>query len=335
MKKVLIVTGGAGFIGSAFVREALDRDYRIIVLDKLTYAGILSNLEGLDLDFIKGDIQNFELVSQLLKRNLPVGLVNFAAESHVDNSISGPRLFVETNVLGTFSLLEAVRASLPSLPKNFRFLHVSTDEVYGDLDLDDPAFDETTSYDPHSPYSATKAASDHLVRAWAHTYGLPVILTNCSNNYGPRQYPEKLIPRLLDLALAGKKLPIYGSGENIRDWIYVQDHVKGILLALEKGRLGQSYCFGGESERTNIGVVRSLCRFLDEKRPIENNYEDQIELVSDRLGHDRRYAINGTKAKVELGYENSIGTFEQGLSTTIDWYLENTKWLAEAKERQK
>ncbi len=338
----MLVTGGAGFIGSNFVALALREGYSVIVLDKLTYAGHRENLEEFqsnpDFKFVQGDISDGALVSKLLKENQVGWVVNFAAESHVDKSITGPRTFLETNVLGTYELLQASLGYWKSLNEEmrgaFRFLHVSTDEVFGSLDLGDPAFTEETTYKPNSPYSASKAASDHLVRAWNHTYGLPTLQTNCSNNYGPKQFTEKFIPHLIFRALQGEKLPVYGKGENIRDWIHVRDHCRGVLLALEKGWVGESYCFGGNSEVKNIDLALMLCKILDKKRPrAHGKYADLIEFVSDRPGHDLRYAIDDSKAKKDLGYERSVSDFESGLEETVEWYLKNTNWAKRVTEK--
>ena len=333
--QTIIATGIAGFIGSSFPR-LIPQGYRIVALDKLTYAGHLENLKGIPsevLEFVQGDIGDKELMTALLSKHRPVAVVNFAAESHVDNSISGPGAFIQTNIVGVFNLLEATRAYWSTLPAeekaDFRFLQVSTDEVFGALEPNDPKFCETTPYSPRSPYSASKAASDHLVNAWYHTYGLPIILTNCSNNYGPRQFPEKLIPRMILNALDEKRLPVYGQGLNIRDWIHVEDHCRGIWAALLKGRPGESYCFGGNSERRNIDVVQRLCDLLDAKRPRKNgqSYRELITYVTDRAGHDFRYAIDDSKAQRELGYSRNYQNFEDGLAATVNWYLENTEWI--------
>lgn len=340
----ILVTGGAGFIGSAFVREALKKDYKVFILDALTYAGNLGNIQDIlspsNCEFIHGRIEDYELVSQLLRKNNITSIAHFAAESHVDNSINGPLAFMQTNFMGTFYLLEACRNYFESLTpenkKEFRFLHVSTDEVFGALGPEGK-FTEETPYSPNSPYSASKAASDHLVRAWFHTYGLPTITTNCSNNYGPRQYPEKLIPRIITQALRGQHLPVYGKGLNIRDWIQVEDHSRGVLLALEKGKLGETYALGGNSERTNIQVVQSICAILDEVKPRENGrkYSELIEFVTDRKGHDFRYAIDDSKAQKELGFFREFSTFELGLRKTVKWYLENRAWLEAVEAKSK
>lgn len=340
MKKTLIVTGAAGFIGSAFLRLAIAKEYRCIIVDKLTYAGRLENIQDCLnnplVSFEKVDICDFEKIQKIFSTYQPTGVVHFAAESHVDNSISGPRVFMETNILGTFNLLEASRAYFSGLPdsdkKQFRFLHVSTDEVFGELG-EVGKFSEVTPYHPHSPYSASKAASDHIVRAWHRTYKLPTIITNCSNNYGPRQFPEKLIPKTILNALAGENLTIYGKGLNVRDWIHVDDHSNGVLLAFEKGQPGETYCLGGNSERKNIDVVKSICAVLDKKKPRadKKSYAEQITFVADRPGHDARYAIDDTFAQKELGFDREYKAFEQGLESTIDWYLQNSDWVKAIK----
>ena len=321
---MILVTGGAGFIGSNFVLSTLkERDEPIVNLDKLTYAGSLRNLERLRGDprhvFVQGDICDRELVRGLLKKYSPRAIVHFAAESHVDRSISGPAQFIQTNVTGTFSLLEEARA----FSREMRFLHVSTDEVYGSLGPDDPAFAETNPYAPNSPYAASKAASDHLVRAYHHTYGLPVITTNCSNNYGPRQFPEKLIPLTISNALAGKPLPVYGDGRNVRDWLYVEDHCEAVRLVLEGGRVGETYNIGGGCEKQNIDVVKTICSLLDELKPRKGGaHAELITYVQDRPGHDRRYAMDASKIARELGWRPRE-SFESGLAKTVRWYLEN------------
>lgn len=334
---MILVTGGAGFIGGNFVLDWMTNPDAegILNLDKLTYAGNLSTLKSLDNDnrhiFIQGDIGDYQLVLSLLKKYQIRSVVNFAAESHVDRSIHGPGDFIQTNVLGTFNLLEAVRAywsALPELEKScFRFLHVSTDEVYGSLSPSDPAFSETNPYEPNSPYSASKAASDHLVRAWYHTYGLPVLTTNCSNNYGPYHFPEKLIPLVILNALAGMPLPIYGDGEQIRDWLYVKDHCSAIRRVLEAGRLGEIYNVGGWNEKPNLEVVHTICSILDGLCPKADgsSYATQITYVKDRPGHDRRYAIDATKLERELGWKPAE-TFETGILKTVQWYLDNQEW---------
>ena len=334
---MILVTGGAGFIGGNFVLDCLANPSveGIVNLDKLTYAGNLSTLKSLDADprhiFIRGDIGDYDLVLKLLKENKVRAIVNFAAESHVDRSIHGPGDFIQTNVLGTFNLLEATRAYWSELPVDqkecFRFLHVSTDEVYGSLSTTDPAFTEENTYEPNSPYSASKAASDHLVRAWHHTYGLPVLTTNCSNNYGPYHFPEKLIPLVILNALAGKPLPIYGDGQQIRDWLYVKDHCSAIRRVLEAGKLGETYNIGGWNEKPNLDVVHTICSILDGLRPkASGKYADQITYVTDRPGHDRRYAIDATKLERELGWKPAE-TFESGIKKTVQWYLDNNEWI--------
>jgi dTDP-glucose 4,6-dehydratase len=327
---MLLVTGGAGFIGSNFVLSTLAATGEAIVnLDKLTYAGDLRNLDSLAGDarhiFVKGDICDRVLLRKLLADHQPRAIVHFAAESHVDRSIEGPGEFIQTNVVGTFCLLEEARAYWGSRAggekERFRFLHVSTDEVYGSLAADAPAFTETHSYEPNSPYAASKAASDHLVRAYHHTYGVPVLTTNCSNNYGPRQFPEKLIPLMITNALDGKPLPVYGDGLNVRDWLYVEDHCDAVRLVLDKGRPGETYNIGGRSEKKNIDLVRTLCKLLDTARPRSSgSHADLIAMVKDRPGHDRRYAIDASKIERELGWRPSE-SFETGLRKTIDWYL--------------
>ncbi len=334
---MILVTGGAGFIGGNFVLDWLSDPSRegIVNLDKLTYAGNLDTLSSLADDprhvFIQGDIADYALVLNLLKKHTIRAVINFAAESHVDRSIHGPSDFIQTNILGTFQLLEAIRAywsELKSPDKEaFRFLHISTDEVYGSLGPSEAAFSELNAYEPNSPYSASKAASDHLVRAWHHTYGLPVITTNCSNNYGPYHFPEKLIPLCILNALAGKSLPIYGDGQQIRDWLYVKDHCFAIQQVLEAGRLGQTYNVGGWNEKPNLAVVQTICTILDELRPKDNgSYADQIIFIKDRPGHDRRYAIDATKIESELGWRPAE-TFESGIRKTIQWYLNNSEWV--------
>lgn len=337
MNKTILVTGGAGFIGSNFVLAWVKQGLGAVVnLDKLTYAGNLDNLVSLGSDgyhtFVHGDIGDRHLVDKLLAEHKPCAVVNFAAESHVDRSIHGPEDFIQTNVVGTFHLLEAVRGYWTGLDtehkKNFRFLHVSTDEVYGSLAKDDPAFTETTPYAPNSPYSASKAASDHLVRAYHHTYGLPTLTTNCSNNYGPHHFPEKLIPLVIHNALTGKPLPIYGNGQQIRDWLYVEDHCAAIRRVLEAGRVGEVYNIGGWNEKPNIEVVRTLCRILDQKQPRADghSYAEQITFVEDRLGHDQRYAIDASKISKELGWKPAE-TFDTGIEKTVDWFLHNQDWV--------
>jgi dTDP-glucose 4,6-dehydratase len=334
---MILVTGGAGFIGANFVLDWLVAGNEAVVnLDKLTYAGNLANLATLKGDsrhlFVHGDIGDRALVDSLLITHRPRAVINFAAESHVDRSIHGPDEFIQTNVVGTFNLLESVRAYWTSLDGEaklaFRFLHVSTDEVYGSLGLADPAFAETTAYAPNSPYSASKAASDHLVRAYRHTYGLPTLTTNCSNNYGPYQFPEKLIPLVIHNALAGKPLPIYGDGSNIRDWLYVGDHCAAIRVVLDQGRVGETYNIGGCNEKTNLDVVKTICRMLDEAHPESPviPHEKLITYVADRPGHDHRYAINADKIERELGW-TPTESFETGIRKTVAWYLENQAWV--------
>ncbi|QIK80414.1 dTDP-glucose 4,6-dehydratase [Lysobacter sp. HDW10] len=331
-----LVTGGAGFIGGNFVLEAVRQGVKVINLDALTYAGnkdTLASLEGnANHVFVEGDIGDRALVSRLLAEHTPNAVVNFAAESHVDRSIDGPAEFIQTNVVGTLGLLEATRDYWKTLEgaaaDAFRFLHVSTDEVYGSLG-DTGLFTETTPYAPNSPYSASKAASDHLVRAFHHTYGLPVLTTNCSNNYGEYQFPEKLIPLIIAKALAGAPLPIYGDGKNVRDWLYVGDHCSAIRRVLEGGKVGETYNVGGNAEKQNIEVVHVICALLDQRRPKADgtNYVSQITYVKDRPGHDRRYAIDASKLKRELGWEPAH-TFEQGIAATVDWYLDNQAWVS-------
>ena len=332
---VWLVTGGAGFIGGNFVLEAVSSGVRVVNLDALTYAGNLDTLSPLqgnpDHVFVEGDIGDRDLVARLLAEHRPDAVVNFAAESHVDRSIDGPGAFVQTNVVGTLALLEAARDYWKSLEGGakdaFRFLHVSTDEVYGSLG-DTGKFVETTPYAPNSPYSASKAASDHLVRAFHHTYGLPVVTTNCSNNYGPYQFPEKLVPLVIAKAIAGEPLPIYGDGMNVRDWLYVGDHCSAIRAVLERGRIGETYNVGGDAERPNIEVVNTICALLDERRPREDGKprNSQITYVRDRPGHDRRYAIDASKLESELGW-TPAHSFEQGMADTVDWYLDNQPWV--------
>lgn len=334
----ILITGGAGFIGSNYVLDWFSHhDEPVINLDKLTYAGNLENLQSLADDkrhlFIRGDIGDKELIMSLLTQHRPRAIVNFAAESHVDRSIHGPEDFIQTNIVGTFHLLETVRHYWNEWPEEkksgFRFLHVSTDEVYGSLNKDDPAFSETKRHEPNSPYSASKAASDHLVRAYYHTYGLPVLTTNCSNNYGPYHFPEKLIPLVIHNAMAGKSLPIYGDGQQIRDWLYVKDHCSAIRRVLEAGKPGETYNIGGWNEKANLDVVYTLCDILDELRPRVDNlsYRTQIAFVKDRPGHDRRYAIDATKLERELGWKPAE-TFESGIRKTVKWYLDNQDWVS-------
>jgi len=334
----ILVTGGSGFIGSNFVLDwVAQSDETVVNLDKLTYAGNLENLASLQGDarhvFVRGDLGDRDLVDHLLADHRPRAVINFAAESHVDRSIHGPEDFIQTNIVGTFSLLEAVRAYWSALPEAeksaFCFLHVSTDEVYGTLSKDAPPFAETNAYEPNSPYSASKAASDHLVRAWHHTYGLPVLTTNCSNNYGPYHFPEKLIPLMIVNALAGKPLPVYGDGLQVRDWLYVKDHCGAIRRVLEAGRLGEAYNVGGWNEKPNIEIVDTVCALLDELRPKADgsSFKAQITHVQDRPGHDRRYAIDARKIERELGWRPAE-TFETGIRKTVQWYLDNPEWVA-------
>jgi len=334
---MILVTGGAGFIGSNFVLDWLAHsDEPVVNLDLLTYAGNLDNLSSLQEDprhiFVRGDIGDNKLVPELLKKHQPRAVVNFAAESHVDRSIHGPEDFIQTNVVGTFHLLESVRAYWGSLEgkakSEFRFLHVSTDEVYGSLGKDDPAFTEENKYEPNSPYSASKAASDHLVRAYHHTYGLPVLTTNCSNNYGPYHFPEKLIPLMIVNALAGKSLPVYGDGQQVRDWLFVKDHCSAIRRVLEAGKLGEVYNVGGWNEKPNIEIVQRVCALLDEMSPRKDGkgYMEQVTYVTDRPGHDRRYAIDAGKIERELGWKPAE-TFETGIRKTVAWYLEHQAWV--------
>ena len=334
-KKTILITGGCGFIGSNLVRHCLASGYRVVNLDKLTYAGNRSSLADIEDDpayaFVRGDTGDQKLVLGLFLEHRPHAVLHLAAESHVDRSIESPDEFIQTNIVGTFRLLSAALEYFRNLEgeekEHFRFLHVSTDEVFGSLGAEG-CFKESTPYDPHSPYSASKASSDHLVRAFHHTYGLPVLVTNCSNNYGPFQFPEKLIPLIINSAIRGKNLPVYGDGMNIRDWLYVEDHCKAIRLVLEKGLPGQTYNIGGNSEKTNIEIVRTLCRILDELHPREDgkNYEDQINFVKDRPGHDRRYAIDSTKISQDLGWKPK-NTFDSGIRSTVEWYLENQEWV--------
>ncbi|MEK9689530.1 MAG: dTDP-glucose 4,6-dehydratase [Burkholderiaceae bacterium] len=337
----ILVTGAAGFIGSNFVLDWLKTSSETVInLDKLTYAGNRHNLVTIQDDprhtLVQGDIGDQTLVPQLLATHRPRAILNFAAESHVDRSIHGPGEFIQTNIVGTFHLLEAARdywMQLEDAEKaNFRFLHVSTDEVYGTLTASDAPFTEQNRYEPNSPYSASKAASDHLVRAWHHTYGLPVLTTNCSNNYGPYHFPEKLIPLTITNALAGKPLPIYGDGLQVRDWLYVGDHCSGIRRVLEAGTIGETYNIGGWNEQTNISIVQRICALLDERRPRADgtSYATQITHVKDRPGHDRRYAIDARKIEQQLGWRPAE-TFETGIRKTVDWYLENAEWVTQVQ----
>ena len=343
----ILVTGGAGFIGSNLVRFILkNSNDHVVNVDKLTYAGNLESLSDVEGDsrysFEQVDIVDAGAVKALFEKHQPDAVMHLAAESHVDRSIDGPGQFIQTNIVGTFNLLMNAKAQFESLEGNaketFRFHHISTDEVYGSLSMNDPAFSETTPYDPHSPYSASKAASDHLVRAWADTYGLPVLITNCSNNYGPYQFPEKLVPVVILKAISGSSIPVYGKGENIRDWLYVEDHAEALYAVLTKGKLGQTYNIGGNNERTNIDLVRMICGILDEEMPVAENdalagsehpditkYEDLITFVTDRPGHDLRYAINANKIRDEVDWEPKEG-IETGFRKTVRWYLDNRDW---------
>jgi dTDP-glucose 4,6-dehydratase len=337
MEDLILVTGGAGFIGSNFILQWIASERaRIVNLDKLTYAGNLNNLRAVEAHahyrFEQGDIVDRDFSRNLLRREQPRAIVHFAAESHVDRSIHGPDDFVRTNVNGTFSLLEEARAYWLTLPEpdraSFRFLHVSTDEVYGSLGPNDPAFSETTPYNPNSPYSASKAASDHLVRAYHHTYGLPALTTNCSNNYGPHQFPEKLIPLMILNACAGKPLPVYGDGENVRDWLYVEDHCRAIRIVLSQGRVGETYNIGGRSEKRNLEIIGAICELLDELRPNDPAlpHNKLVSFVKDRPGHDRRYAMDTGKIERELNW-HPLETFESGIRKTVRWYLEHEDWV--------
>jgi len=329
----ILVTGGAGFIGSAVIRRAIKAGHSIVNVDKLTYAANLANLASVENSenyaFEKVDICDIAGLQAVFDTHQPDAVMHLAAESHVDRSIDGPGEFIQTNVIGTFNMLQTARSYFEGLPAErkdiFRFHHVSTDEVYGDLGIDDPAFEETTAYDPSSPYSASKAASDHLVRAWARTFGLPVVVSNCSNNYGPYQFPEKLIPVVILKALHRQPIPVYGTGENIRDWLYVDDHADALLLVLQKGRLGETYNIGGDNERTNLELVRTLCRLVDEHLDNGFFHAGLITFVNDRPGHDRRYAVNANKLKDELGWNPSVD-WDEGFQATLEWYLENENW---------
>jgi dTDP-glucose 4,6-dehydratase len=333
-KKTLLVTGGAGFIGSAVVRQLIKHsDYHVVNIDKLTYAGNLESLKEISHDprytFEQVDICDKEQIRRIFDTYQPVGILHLAAESHVDRSIVGPGEFIQTNIVGTFNLLDCAREYYSQLAdkRQFKFVHISTDEVFGSLG-DEGYFVETTSYDPRSPYSASKASSDLLVKAWFHTYDFPVVITNCTNNYGPYHFPEKLIPLVINNALQGKDLPIYGKGDNIRDWLYVDDHAKGIILAFEKGQLGESYCIGGHNERTNLQVVEGICQILDELSPRSDakSYLEQITYVTDRAGHDFRYAMDPTKIQTELGWQPEEN-FATGIKKTVQWYLDNQEWV--------
>lgn len=335
----ILVTGGAGFIGSCFVRKALERGFAVTVLDALTYAGHLENLEtsnGLldGVDFVEGNIADATLLEKLFSQNSFQYVVNFAAESHVDRSISGPAAFIETNIGGTFQLLEqSLRYFKRTNPSHFRFLQISTDEVYGELG-ETGKFSETWAYRPNSPYSASKASADHLVHAWQRTFGLPTLITNCSNNYGPRQLPEKLIPVVITRALKEESIPVYGEGKNIRDWIHVEDHSEGIWLALEKGKPGETYCLGGHAEKRNIDLVETICSILDKLRPRSagKKYRELISFVKDRPGHDWRYAIDDTKAERDLGFKRKYD-FQTGIQATIEWYLANEAWCSKVRTK--
>ncbi len=336
----ILVTGGAGFIGSAVVRLAIARGHQVVNLDALTYAACLENVASVtdDLNYVfeQADIRNRAALDRVFAAHVPDVVMHLAAESHVDRSIDGPGDFIETNITGTYNMLEAARTywTHAGNPESFRFHHISTDEVFGSLPADPAAkFTEDTPYDPRSPYSASKASSDHLVRAWYETYGLPVVLTNCSNNYGPYHFPEKLVPVVILNALAGKPLPIYGDGLNIRDWLYVEDHADALLLVVEKGVVGRSYNIGGENERTNLHLVQTLCAVLDNKRPkVSGSYADQITFVNDRPGHDARYAIDPARIREELGWRPSV-TLEEGLARTVQWYLDNEDWWRALQNR--
>ena len=334
----ILVTGGAGFIGSAVVRHAIGAGHSVVNVDALTYAACLDNVKSVadneNYVFYHANICDRAAMDRILIETQPDAIMHLAAESHVDRSIDGPGAFVETNITGTYTLLEAARAywTGQGKPEDFRFHHISTDEVYGSLGPTG-MFTEDTPYDPRSPYSASKAASDHLVRAWAETYGLPVLLTNCSNNYGPYHFPEKLVPVVILNALAGKPLPIYGNGANVRDWLYVEDHANALLTVLTKGKLGRSYNIGGENERTNLELVKTLCAILDKKRPkASGSYAEQITYVADRPGHDARYAIDPTRIRTELGWRPSV-TVEEGLEKTVQWYLDNEDWWRALQNR--
>ena len=335
----ILVTGGAGFIGSAVVRRGIRAGHSIVNLDKLTYAGSLTNVEEVSASpnyaFERADICNRQAVDRILAAHRPDAIMHLAAESHVDRSIDGPAAFIETNITGTYTMLEAARAywTAQGKPESFRFHHISTDEVFGSLPADPSfKFTEDTPYDPRSPYSASKASSDHLVRAWHETYGLPVVLTNCSNNYGPYHFPEKLIPVVILKALSGAPIPVYGKGDNIRDWLFVEDHADALLLVVEKGALGRSYNIGGENEATNLDLVQKICAILDEKRPGNAPYAEQITFVTDRPGHDQRYAIDPSRIRNELGWRPSV-TLDEGLEKTVDWFLGHEDWWRALQDR--
>lgn len=334
----ILITGGAGFIGSAVVRQAIRDGHEVVNLDVLTYAACLENIADVASSdrytFVQADLRDRTSLSAVFTDHKPDTVMHLAAESHVDRSIDGPSDFIETNIVGTFNILEAARSywSDNGKPDTFRFHHISTDEVYGTLG-ETGMFTEETAYAPNSPYSASKAASDHLVRAWAETYGLPVVLTNCSNNYGPYHFPEKLIPVVILNALAGKEIPVYGKGENVRDWLYVEDHADALLTVLQKGETGRTYNIGGENEARNIDLVHMICDILDNKRPTKGSYRDLISFVTDRPGHDLRYAIDPTRIRNELGWRPSV-TLEQGLEKTVQWYLDNEEWWRALQNRQ-
>ena len=333
----LMVTGGAGFIGSAVVRQAVTQGHEVVNLDALTYAACLDNLapvaDAPNYAFVQADIRDRAAMDAVFAEHTPDAVMHLAAESHVDRSIDGPGTFIDTNITGTYTLLEAARAFWigQGRPEAFRFHHISTDEVFGSLGATGQ-FTEETPYDPRSPYSASKAASDHLVRAWAETYGLPVLLTNCSNNYGPYHFPEKLIPVVILNALAGKPIPVYGKGENVRDWLYVEDHADALLTVLSRGTVGRSYNIGGENEARNIDLVRKICAILDAKKPTSGSYADLITFVTDRPGHDARYAIDPARIRTELGWRPSV-TLDEGLEKTVQWYLENEAWWRALQDR--
>ena len=334
----ILVTGGAGFIGSAVVRLAVARGHAVVNVDALTYAACLDNVAAVSdsplYAFERADIRDRAALDKIFATHLPDAVMHLAAESHVDRSIDGPGDFIETNINGTYNMLEATRSywTAQNQPEGFRFHHISTDEVYGSLGAEG-MFTEATSYAPNSPYSASKAASDHLVRAWAETYGLPVVMTNCSNNYGPYHFPEKLVPVVILNALSGKSIPVYGKGENVRDWLYVEDHADALLCVLEKGALGRSYNIGGENEARNIDLVRTICATLDELRPSNHPYADQISFVTDRPGHDLRYAIDPSRIRQELGWRPSV-TLAEGLRKTVQWYLDNEDWWRALQNRE-
>lgn len=333
----ILVTGGAGFIGSAVVRLAVTRGHDVVNLDALTYAACLENVASVadapNYNFVHANICDRDALDAVFKTHQPDAVMHLAAESHVDRSIDGPGAFIQTNITGTYNMLEAARSywMAQGRPETFRFHHISTDEVFGSLGSEGQ-FTEETPYDPRSPYSASKAASDHLVRAWGETYGLPVVLTNCSNNYGPFHFPEKLVPVVILNAIAGKALPIYGKGDNVRDWLYVEDHADALLLVLEKGEVHRSYNIGGENERTNLELVKTICEILDRLRPANKPYADQIEFVTDRPGHDARYAIDPRRVRNELGWRPSV-TVEEGLEKTVQWYLDNEEWWRVLQDR--